>query len=555
MRYRATEESYYFATLIIVPGVLMLLVALSSLDRDSYLASFTEDRWLSWMTFAVWFLSGVIAACRSSLEHGMRRSFYLLLTLFCWLVALEEINWGQRIVGWNSPELISEQVGHDELSVHYILQGFSGLPVAALAGVLLLFYGGILPLAFSLSAKLRSRFPTLTAFLPVTWIVPWFFLAAAIVVFEIPGISSEIGEFIFSVCFLYLVSCPKTLTLSVPRLKKEFIMAFLLCLGLLSIPYQLEKSHAQEQLLSQHAKEEIVTAVSSGNHLAVISAIKNFPQLTGKKLDELKVLPLATRIGGLELIKVLLDFGASPEVTDESGKTPLILAIEAGDIQTASTMLSLGADPDFSDELGNPPLVYAIQQKRMTIVRELIRSGAEVNTRDVEGLTPLMLAVQVNMFGAVDLLLQNGASYTELDPAGRSILELAQPGSESEVIILAAISGEANGGMRSVLELSPAKLSLADRTSSVWDSDDGSLLIFLSLEIENLGEQQANGVEVQLIDDGELVASMSGEVSIRPGERERFTLVGKNKINNKTAVTLRVVCENCSKEEEFSPKI
>ncbi len=106
--------------------LLVLLVGgtLASVDPELYYRAGQEDGFLEWGTFWAF----VIAAYRYFLNalHDRRESggvpwFAAGLGLFCVLVALEEISWGQRLFGYRPPDYFLQENYQQELNLHNIV--------------------------------------------------------------------------------------------------------------------------------------------------------------------------------------------------------------------------------------------------------------------------------------------------------------------------------------------------------------------------------------------------------------------------------------------------
>ena len=74
-------------------------------------------------TFAAFLLGAVLgaaAAIRSSRsgEHHFVTSFYALASAALFLIAMEEVNWGQLFIEFETPEIIRKLTKHREMSIH-----------------------------------------------------------------------------------------------------------------------------------------------------------------------------------------------------------------------------------------------------------------------------------------------------------------------------------------------------------------------------------------------------------------------------------------------------
>lgn len=131
----------------------------------------------------------------------------------------------------------------------------------------------------------------------------------------------------------------------------------------------------------------------------------------------LRVLDLRTNTYGeqsappqnIELVRVLVDYGARLEAKNPNGKTPLALAAWTGDLNSVRLLLSRGARSDNRDFLGDTPLMLATLQDHADIVRLLIDAHVNVNARDNMGNTALDLAERGTSSEIISALKAAGA--------------------------------------------------------------------------------------------------------------------------------------------------
>ena len=118
--------------------------ALHALDADLYYASAQEDELLEWLTFWA-FVVAAFGFSRNALAERRERGglpwFACGLALFSALVALEEISWGQRLLGYRPPTYFLEQNYQQEFNLHNVVA--TDLRKAAMH-VILLGYGVVL---------------------------------------------------------------------------------------------------------------------------------------------------------------------------------------------------------------------------------------------------------------------------------------------------------------------------------------------------------------------------------------------------------------------------
>ena len=138
--------------------------------------------------------------------------------------------------------------------------------------------------------------------------------------------------------------------------------------------------------------------------------------------------------GQLEVVRILLARGASPNTTKksgfEAGASALWLAVHGDRIEIARALIEAGAEVDFKGPRGVTPLLKAVWSGRLAMARLLLDCSSSsidwacdrhVNSRvqvpstvdggtvSLGGSTPLSLACLTGKVGLVRLLLQRGA--------------------------------------------------------------------------------------------------------------------------------------------------
>jgi ankyrin repeat protein len=113
---------------------------------------------------------------------------------------------------------------------------------------------------------------------------------------------------------------------------------------------------------------------------------------------------LAAMAADIEVMRVLAENGADPQLAANDGTTALMVAAGLGRylaesrvtevraLAAAKLALELGSDINAVNDSGNAALHGAAQTKENTIIKFLVEKGADLNIRNKRGQTPLMIA-------------------------------------------------------------------------------------------------------------------------------------------------------------------
>jgi ankyrin repeat protein len=156
------------------------------------------------------------------------------------------------------------------------------------------------------------------------------------------------------------------------------------------------------------------------------------------------------------LIKALLARGADPNARVNTtpvrgfmqasgnwvsfdGQTPFLRAALAGDITTMRLLLEYGADPNVATNLGTTPLMAAAginwvvsqtfsrsDEEYLEAARLCIERGADVNAANSQGFTAIHGAANRGFDAMIRLLWENGAKLDVPDSQGRTPMNFAE---------------------------------------------------------------------------------------------------------------------------------
>lgn len=156
------------------PVVGAVLFALTSANRGLFVFLAEEDSLLEWTQVVVLVSAAALAtllAARALREGRRPHSLaYLALAAACFFVAGEEVSWGQRIFGLETPESLAEINRQDELTLHNI---------DAVRVALKFFLIGLGLVGFALPWLLRRRASPAYRFMPPLFMTSAFLVVAA----------------------------------------------------------------------------------------------------------------------------------------------------------------------------------------------------------------------------------------------------------------------------------------------------------------------------------------------------------------------------------------
>ena len=137
-----------------------------------------EDRLVEWLTFMFFLLSGVITF--RTIKFRDRTSgdlyYFIIMGSFLLICAGEEISWGQRIFGFQTPLLIANINGQNEFNLHNI--SFEHIHAYGIMSWFTSLYGIVLPLL--LVKRATSPDSALRRYLSPLILVPCFSFALVI---------------------------------------------------------------------------------------------------------------------------------------------------------------------------------------------------------------------------------------------------------------------------------------------------------------------------------------------------------------------------------------
>jgi ankyrin repeat protein len=128
-----------------------------------------------------------------------------------------------------------------------------------------------------------------------------------------------------------------------------------------------------------------------------------------RQADGMSALHWAAYWKNSRAVQELLQAGATADLANSYGVTPLAIACENGDAEVVAHLLQAGADGKTQLPSGQTVLMVGSRSGNSEVVMSLIQSGSDVNAADKSGQTALMWAAATGAVDTVKLLLQHGA--------------------------------------------------------------------------------------------------------------------------------------------------
>jgi ankyrin repeat protein len=202
---------------------------------------------------------------------------------------------------------------------------------------------------------------------------------------------------------------------------------------------------------------EILNALIDNNIQLAKELILAGKDVNARNVSGISALSMATKMGLIDIVLLLLEYGADPNKGVESKnlitealaleetrfpfdaliqyliedlqelaeRTALHIAAKLGYVDIAALLINYGAFVDIKDSGGCTPLHWAAISGNMEIIQLLIASGATIDIQDLAQSTPLHEAVRHRHPKVVQFLLDKGASAEISDILGLTALDLA----------------------------------------------------------------------------------------------------------------------------------
>lgn len=192
-------------------------------------------------------------------------------------------------------------------------------------------------------------------------------------------------------------------------------------------PFKIVSLKADPETMPRWSPRNTVGADAPALKEALISAVEARNSKLVKQLLDRGVLPdtspeahplnEAVHNHDIEVVRLLLLFGADPNEADNDGLTPLCAAVQDSFFDGASMLLKYGADPNLhAGPEPESPLALSIAEDKSNFTLLLFMYGGDANHTMADGDTVLIKAISKKQTNtAIELMLEYGS-----DPNGKN---------------------------------------------------------------------------------------------------------------------------------------
>ncbi|XP_041378826.1 ankyrin repeat domain-containing protein 1-like, partial [Gigantopelta aegis] len=165
---------------------------------------------------------------------------------------------------------------------------------------------------------------------------------------------------------------------------------------------------AATKVICGPSESELIKEQTNDPILAKIISYIKTKTVTKNLKDQQTSLHLASKGGYYDIVQLLLNSNADPNIFDEHQQTSLHLASNGGYYDIVQLLLNSKADPNICDRNQQTSLHLASNEGYCDIVQLLLNSKADLNICDRYGRTPAHYAAENGHFDALRLLITVG---------------------------------------------------------------------------------------------------------------------------------------------------
>lgn len=172
----------------------------------------------------------------------------------------------------------------------------------------------------------------------------------------------------------------------------------------------------------QSASYKFLQAVRSGDGTVVTQLVEQPGQRIVNTRDVTNgetALHIVVKRDDATYLRYLLSKGADPNIRDNAGNTPMMLAVQGGEPALIDILALVKANANLGNSGGETPMIRAVQRRDLALVRSLLAAGANPDQTD-------------NVAG------MSARDYAKADPRAAPVLKVL---SDTPVVKPRAVSG------------------------------------------------------------------------------------------------------------------
>ncbi|XP_062858560.1 ankyrin repeat and SOCS box protein 15 [Trichomycterus rosablanca] len=196
----------------------------------------------------------------------------------------------------------------------------------------------------------------------------------------------------------------------------------------------LKGSIENQKILDAIKRGDLFTLQKMSDHPAA------FTEMDAKGWYPLHRASVQQSVQVLELV-IFASYRLTIEQETADGETSLTLAAQAGFVEIVRSLLNNGASPHKTNSKNESPLLLAIRTNAYDIALALLTRGAMVNQVCLKKWTAMHEAAKLGCTEILKLLLQYGGLISETDPHGVSPIGIAAEYAQTEVLEILINSG------------------------------------------------------------------------------------------------------------------
>jgi len=191
------------------------------------------------------------------------------------------------------------------------------------------------------------------------------------------------------------------------------------CLTPISCDQSEEKAKSKELLRacsdSEVSANQLVLLLESGAEVGARDQTGDTPLMLAVRHN-----------GGVAKIRVLLNYGANVNEQEEAGQTPLIIAAQFANGQVIDRLKSSGASLSDRCDKDRTPAMWAVWEgKPADLVEKMLDTESQIDLPDSSGQTMLERAASTGHHDVVAVLVRRGADVHRENPEGKRLVQWA----------------------------------------------------------------------------------------------------------------------------------